>query len=234
MYEFYLLLSWNSGSYKMTRSSSGRFNCKRCGGTLGMRNFFGITPPHVFVRNPWPLVDFGESGSIQARFGGDSLLIDFRDESKLSSRFLLFNATELFSEPWLLAYEITDGRLLATDEQMSFIDCDSFGFSNTLLTVGDDADKYLFELVPFMLFIDLAGRSMDNPKLLTDLVVLLCPISFKFRRLDWACISFSLNPTENVLTVLRTEQMLVSPSISFSSFSSWAFAVSCKSFSMLW
>lgn len=94
-----------------------------------MRNFFGITPPHVFVRNAWPRDSFGDSGSMQARFGGDNLLSDFFDESNVSSRPRFFNDDGVFgvNRP-LAANEMTDGRLL-NDELISRIDCDNFGFS---------------------------------------------------------------------------------------------------------
>lgn len=184
------------------------------------------------MRNAWPLVSFGDSGSKQARFGGDTRLMDFLDESKFSSRPLFFSILELFGVLRPLAYEMTDGRVFA-EKLTSLFDCDNFGFSITLFTVGEEAHRCLLGVMRLMLAGCFDGLSMVKHKLFIGFDVLLCPISFKLRRLDCACISCSWNATDCVLTVLLTEQILMSPRFSLSSSPLFAFSVSCKSFSML-
>lgn len=107
----HLPLICKSGSNRITRSSGWRLSVSFCNGTLGTRNFFGITPPHVFVRNACPLVNSVSDcdRSMHARFGGDSLLNDFFDKLAFSSlkRFLPGVVGVDLTEPDL-AYDMTD------------------------------------------------------------------------------------------------------------------------------
>lgn len=139
----HLPLICKSGSNKIIRSSGCRLSVSFCIGTLGTRNFFGITPPHVFVRNACPPLANSVSDcdrSMQARFGGDCLLNDFFDKFEFSSRlrFLPGVVAPHF------AYVMTDGRLdvLVFDVRMSRVDWEStFWLLPMRFNDGDDTEN---------------------------------------------------------------------------------------------